>query len=235
VQYAPDGEYLLPTVSDLSAYRTEFFKVKQIASPPLVSLHFGPAARRIRIVEDLFLVAEGPLLSEEQIGENLGRNLQLLKEIFPESGLLIENMEYIPDSMSGGACGRIAEPSFFSRHALDWHAENMIDGIVFDIAHALITSGNHPDFAGSGNLLDCFARYIDRMPLHLARELHISGIKKMDGGPYLDAHQVVGDMELRALAMVLEALEGVPRLSITIEHHTSVPSLIDAIRKMALK
>lgn len=231
LQYAPDGRYLLPTASDFSEYRRDLRETRDIARPPLVSLHFGPAAGRVRIVDGLFLRATGPLLSPGELLENLERNLSLAREIFPGSRLLVENQEYIPDSMSEGAYRHITEPSLFTSGVLDWHRRGLIDGVIFDIAHGLITAGNHPAWAGPGGPQGGFERYIRHLPLHLVEELHISGIGRMEDGTWVDTHGMAGETELNALAVVLHAMGTDRKVSITIEHDTNLPSLIRSVRE----
>lgn len=233
LQYAPDGSYLLPTASDFSALRRELRRVNEITRPPLASLHFGPAARRVRIVDGLYLRAEGPLLPHTELLENLEHNLALMRECFPESRLLIENQEYIPDSMSRGAYRAITEPSFFTTTARAWHRRGLIDGTIFDIAHGLITAGNHPAWAGEGGLARRFERYIGGMPLELVEELHISGIGRMDDGTWVDTHGPAGTAELDALSAVLGALGHGREVSVTIEHNTGLTALISAVRETA--
>ncbi|MFW6180199.1 MAG: hypothetical protein ACOC8N_00515 [Spirochaetota bacterium] len=233
LQYAPDGSYLLPTSSDFSAFREELLRVRAVARPPLVSLHFGPAARKVRIVDGLFLRAEGPLLRHADLRENLECNLTLVRECFPGSRLLIENQEYIPDSLSRGAYRAITEPSSFTKAARAWHRRGLIDGIILDIAHGLITAGNHPAWAGGGGLAGRFERFTGVMPLELVEELHISGIGRMEDGTWVDTHGPAGAVELDALAAVLGALGNGREISVTIEHNTGLPALISAVREAA--
>lgn len=233
VQYSPGGRYLLPTSDDLGEYREDLRAVAGTVSPPLVSLHFGPSTRGVEVVDDLFLRGDGPVLSTDALLGTMERNLVVLGECFPHSGLLVENMEYCPEFMSEGACAHITEPAFFSRAVNDWHRRGLIHGIVFDIGHALITAGNHPGYESPDGLQGRLSRYLSGMPLHLVRELHISGIGQRDDGTYVDTHRVVGETELAALISVLDYLTAGGDISITIEHDTNLPRLISAVRKRA--
>ena len=43
------------------------------------------------------------------------------------------------------------------------------------------------------------------MPLKLIREIHISGIKRLTDGIWVDFHKEIGDLELEGLKIILEA------------------------------
>jgi uncharacterized protein (UPF0276 family) len=242
LQYAPDGHYMLPAAEDLGVFRSEFSQARDILKPPVVSFHFSPGSRDVRIIDDLYLQADGPVLQPAELAANLETNLAMLRSVFAGSSLLIENMEYIPETLSRGACSLVAEPSFFSEKTTGWHRNGLIDGTVLDVAHALITAGNHPAYGGSAGrsgspagpeeLHEHYEQYVEDMPLHLVREIHISGIGRM-GDTWVDTHRPVGETELKALAILLDKLRPGLQVSVTIEQNTNLPGQLHAVRNVA--
>jgi hypothetical protein len=192
-------------------------------------------------------VALDPPLSEDSLISNLEGNLLLLRDCFPGCPVLLENLEFIPETLSRGAYRYVGDATFFSKHVTGWHGRGMVDGIVFDIAHGLIAAGNHPFFNGleqresksvtepitsdavyledlkgiNGNkLLDFFSGYIDQMPLSLIEEIHLSGIIRTSQGVWVDAHNEVGELELDALWILLshDAVRGRTDIPVTLEY-----------------
>lgn len=229
LQYARSGQYLLPTAMSFEDLKDDFHAAGHMVNPEQVSLHFGLAASKITLdSKDCFAVALEPPLPKERILNTLEENLLMIRESFPWSKVLLENLEFIPEHLCRGAYRYVQEAPFFSRHVNRWRENGLVDGIVFDIAHALIVSGNHPLYNGlsrespghkpyrdpletdegyiaelskrsSENLLVFFRGYIDQMPLPLIREIHISGIQRADSGVYVDAHNEISSLELQAL------------------------------------
>jgi uncharacterized protein (UPF0276 family) len=132
---------------------------------------------------------------------------------------------------------------------------------VFDIAHALITSGNHPSYNGLGatgsfndpiqtdelyienlkkksekDLLGYFRTYISQMPLKLVKEIHISGIARTRSGVWVDAHNEIGELEIKALAILLQQTRenGSVDIPITLEYsrrEEKIPLMLDTLRR----
>lgn len=149
IQYTSENRYLLPSVDDFSHYIDEFRAAYIMAKPRIISFHFGLAAKIVSIDEETYMaVAEGGLLSREELTEMIEHNLKAIRSAFPKSLLLLENLEFVPESLSKGAYRYIQEADFFSGNVLRWHRNGLIDGIVLDIAHALITAWNHPLYNG---------------------------------------------------------------------------------------
>jgi hypothetical protein len=248
IQFSPEGRHLLPTAMDFELYADDFKAAGSLACPEKVSLHFGLSAPAISLHSNGYyaVAAEAPL-TKARISGTLEKNLTIIKNCFPKSALLLENQEYIPEHLCGGAYRYIQEADFFSEQVTRWHDMELVDGIVFDIAHALITAGNHPYYNGlskhatdnhplcsgpskhaagsrryddpvqtgpeymhelstipSDKLCDFYSRYIRLLPLHLIREIHISGIHRNDQGLYVDAHNEIGALEFEALRRVLD-------------------------------
>ena len=248
IQFSPEGLHLLPTAMDFELYADDFKAAGSVASPEKVSLHFGLSAQTITLHRNGYyaVAAEAPL-TKARISGTLEKNLTILKNCFPKSALLLENQEYIPEHLCGGAYRYIQEADFFSEQVMRWHDMGLVDGIVFDIAHALVTAGNHPYYNGlskhttynqpfcsgfskhtagfrryddpvqtgpeyihelstipSHRLCDFYSRYIRLMPLDLTREIHISGIHRNDQGVYVDAHNELGALELKALRRIFD-------------------------------
>lgn len=149
IQYTSENRYLLPSVDDFSHYLDEFRAAYRLAKPEIISFHFGLAARSVLIDKETFMaVADAGLLSREELTKMIEHNIKAIRSAFPSSLLLLENLEFVPESLSKGAYRYIQEADFFSGNVLRWHRNGLIDGIVLDIAHALITSWNHPLYNG---------------------------------------------------------------------------------------
>jgi hypothetical protein len=230
LQYLPGGSYVLATSFPLDQIRDSLEAVWDAIRPRHVSLHFGPATTRIRLEDDAYLIVGlDPPLSRGAILQRLEHNLRFLKSICPGSLVLIENIEFVPEFLSRGGYRYISEAEFFSQSVITWKNAGILDGIIFDIAHGLIASGNHPLYNGlaqrnrtwtdavrtdeaygaalndlrSEDLLHAYRAYIDKMPLDLVREIHLSGIHRTEEGVWLDAHEEVGELELEALHILL--------------------------------
>jgi len=246
IQYTAEGEYYMPTITDFSPALPQLRAAFEMASPRLMSLHFGLSARSITIDEDNFMaVACDEVLDKTEITQNLENNLRLLKSSFPRTKLLVENVEFIPEALSFGAYRYVQEARFFTQHVIKWIDMGIIDGIVFDIAQALIAAGNHPFYNGLDTdpldtdeeyvsrlkektlLLEYFERYISQLPLSAVEEIHISGISRFSSGVWVDSHKQVGEKELKALAFLLEKLKALGKepVPITLEY-TRKPGLI---------
>jgi uncharacterized protein (UPF0276 family) len=183
-------------------------------------------------------VAIEPPLEKEEILRNLEDNLALLKSAFPRTPLLIENVEFIPEAACGGAYRHVIEVSVFGPNVTRWHGMGILDGTVFDVAHAIIAASNHPSYNGLGtdpletgedyirrlkdldNVFEAFATYLSHMPLRLVREIHISGASRLSNGMWVDSHREIGPTELTALKILLEELKkaGVEYPPVTLEY-----------------
>ncbi len=149
LQYSSSNRYLLPSVDDFEQCLDDFSTAYELVKPQIISFHFGLASRQVSIDPSTFMaVAEGGLLSREEIVSMIEKNLKTIKSAFPQSLLLLEHLEFIPDALSKGAYRYIQEADFFSGHTLRWNRMGLLDGIVLDIAHAIITAWNHPCYNG---------------------------------------------------------------------------------------
>ncbi len=225
LQYSGDNSYYLPAAFDLKDRLAEISPAYEEAKPRLTSLHFGLSARSMSIdTESYMAVALSGLLTKEEIVTNLEKNLKTFKNRFPETKLLVENVEFIPEALSKGAYRYVQEADFFTSHVKKWHKMGILDGIVFDVAHGLITAGNHPSYNGltalplntgvdyvarlkkRNDLFEYFKIYISQMPLTLIREIHISGITRLSNGVWVDSHMIIGEKELTGLEILLNSL-----------------------------
>ena len=237
LQYLENGKYILPSVDDFSSHIEYFSKAATQLNPIMISFHFGLSSKSVVIDENTFVaVANGQLLSRHEIIKNIERNLTTLKQNFPGIGVLLENLEYIPEYISKGAYSYIQEANFFGENVVKWHKMGMVDGMVLDISHAIIASANHPFYNGymkaneeqidirkledvkssgyseylksidENRALESFKNYLSRLPHELIKEIHISGFGRLDDGTYVDAHLIPGKVEKLALVHTLNAI-----------------------------
>jgi len=261
LQYLPEGEYLLATSFLFENIRDGLEAVWEAVRPPHISLHFGPAAARIELSGDSYMVIGlEPPLPRERILLYLEKNLRFLRSICPGSLVLMENIEFVPEFLSRGGYRFIGEARFFSDSVTTWKNAGLLDGIVFDIAHGLIASGNHPLYNGLAqrnrawtdavgtdetygaalkdlgpeDLLRAYRAYIDQMPLDLIREIHLSGIHRTGEGVWVDAHDEVGELELEALRILLHhhALREDENLAVTLEYNRKPDRIRPQIEKI---
>lgn len=261
LQYTYDGEYLMPATELLEQVRDGIVSVWDAVHPPHVSFHFGPATPRIELSGDSYLVVGmEPPLSRECIIHHVEENLRFLKKHCPGSAILIENIEFVPEYLSRGGYRHIGEAAFFSSSVLALRDAGLLDGIVFDVAHGLIASGNHPAYNGLGelngawsdavgtdkeytaalrslkseNLLRYYRTYIDLMPLESVREIHVSGIRRTGDGVWVDTHDEVGELELEALGILLhhDALDGKDDMPVTLEYVRKPDRILPQIERI---
>jgi len=252
IQYNGNDEYLLPTADDFSDYLVQFSEAYTIAKPELVSFHFGLSAKIIHIDKKTFVATAGsPPLTTDEIVSRLGHNLRFSRSVFQESRLLLENLEFIPEELSKGAYRYIQDADFLSQNIRRFIEMGILDGMVLDIAHALVAAANHPaynglkDIMGTGqakyfdpvhtgrkyidalskyrndiDILGSFKKYVKLLPVELIREVHISGIQRLQNGVYVDSHDEISRLELEALDFVLDILpvDGDDRVSVTLEY-----------------
>jgi len=254
LQYDADGRFIKPSSRDFVRNLGDFTGAYEIAGPDHISFHFGPAAEDCRAdMENCTAVATGPLLDPPTLVGYTERNLELLKNEFPNALILLENLEFIPEFLSRGAYRYIQEHDFFTEQVTRFRELGLLDGIVFDVAHGLITSGNHPRYSGVDEkgsedadfnaeearrknpraILKSFELYAGLMPLEQVREIHISGIGKRPDGVYIDKHGEIGDTELAALGILLDKSNSPGHIPITIEYARNpgrIPVLIDRLR-----
>ncbi len=265
IQYNSNGEYLLPTADDFSNYFTELSEAYSIAKPALVSFHFGLSAKIIHVNSETFVATAGspPLTTEETISM-LGRNLRFSRTVFKESRILLENLEFIPEGFSKGAYRYIQDADFFSQNIRRFIEMGILDGMVLDIAHALIAAANHPFYNGLENIINSgikhfdpvhtgrryidtlskyqndidvlgsFKKYVKLLPVELIREIHISGIQRLENGVYVDSHDEISGLELEALDFLLDILpaDSDDRISVTLEYARDTARIPDQIKTL---
>jgi uncharacterized protein (UPF0276 family) len=111
--------------------------------------------------------------------------------------LLLENLDYWPT----GAYEYVSEPDFVASVIEDAGVE-----FLLDIAHAQVAA------ARLGMRSD---DYLDRLPLHRIRQIHVSGPRVRDG-VLIDAHEPLTDEDYRLLGRVLRARRP---SAVTFEYH----------------
>jgi len=253
IQYTGDGGHYLPAVMDFEPYTAKLSAAFDAARPAFLSVHFGLCSPRVRFDGKTHVaVAEAPPFAKETILDFIEKNLRTLKRVFPRTPLLIENVEFVPEAFSKGSYRYVQEAGFFSEHVTRWHGMGLLDGAIFDVAHGLITAGNHPSYNGLGgdpvetdegyvgrlgaatDIFRYFADYVSRMPLHLVREIHISGPTRLANGMWVDSHREVGETELRALKIVLDVLKvkGVEYLPVTLEYAKDLRKVIPQVARL---
>jgi hypothetical protein len=253
IQYTGTGELYLPAVMDMGPHMQEISDAFGIARPPFLSIHFGLSSPRVSTDPKTFVaVASEPPLGREQILHNLEMNLGVLKTAFADTVLLIENVEFIPEAVSKGAYRHVQEVSVFGPNVTRWHGMGILDGTIFDVAHGIIAAANHPSYNGLGtdpletgqeyirrlkNLygaLSAFETYISLMPLHLVREIHLSGALRLPNGMWVDSHREIGETELAALKILLEGLNkrGVEYPPVTIEYTRDARNVMRQITRL---
>jgi hypothetical protein len=208
LQFTGSNSFYLLAADNVAGYLPEISKAYNKERPAFTSFHFGLSSGSITVdPENNVAVAGSRILSKEEIAINMEKNLRTLRDTFPDTVLLVENQEFIPDELSKGAYRYIQEADFFSHHVNKWKKMGILDGIVFDVAHALITAVNHPFYNDQGaDPLTSFRKYIDQLPLRLIREIHISGVKRLPGGIWVDFHKEIGDLELKGLKIILDTM-----------------------------
>jgi len=208
IQFTGSNSFYLPAAEDVSRSLPEISEAYERERPAFTSFHFGLSTGSITVdPENNVAVAGSRILSKEEITKNMEKNLRTIRDAFPDTVLLVENQEFIPDELSKGAYRYIQEADFFSHNVNKWNQMGILDGIVFDVAHALITAVNHHYYCDPGaDPLTSFKRYIDELPLRMVREIHISGIKRLPGGIWVDFHKEIGDLELKGLKIILDTM-----------------------------
>ena len=145
LQFTGSNSFYMLTSDDVTKFLPEISEAYEKAQPAFTSFHFGLSSASITVDPDTnAAVASSRILSKEEISINMEKNLRTLRDAFPDTVLLVENQEFIPDELSKGAYRYIQEADFFSHHVTKWNQMGILDGIVFDVAHALITAVNHP-------------------------------------------------------------------------------------------
>jgi len=251
LQYTGDNRYYLPSAMSLKPFLKDIEKAYHSGQPEYVSIHFGPASRSITLDSNNYIaVADGPLLNKKELVSNLTENLELLKETFPGSKLLVENLEFVPEIISGGSYRYIQEANFFSEYVMKWKETGILDGIIFDVAHGLIAAANHPLYNGlladpletgpdyieklrrrSEDIIQYFTAYLSSMPIQLVKEIHVSGISRLSEGVWVDAHIEIGPREMSALGKLLNML-GERNIPITLEYYRSSQKALEQLEML---
>jgi hypothetical protein len=238
---------------DMSPHVPEIAAAFGVARPRFLSVHFGLSSRRVHSDAETYVaVADEPPLGRAEILLHLEENLRVLKTAFPETPLLIENVEFIPEAASRGAYRHVTEADVFSPNVTRWHRMGILDGLIFDVSHGIIAAANHPSYNGLGtdpletgeeyvrllggidDVFQAFRSYLSLMPLGLVRELHLSGALRLPSGMWVDAHREIGETELAALKILLEELRkaGVEYLPATLEYTRDARKLAPQLARL---
>lgn len=177
----------------------------------LISFHIASSCDRPKLDNGMFQVG-GNNYSENEMYMNAEDNFKIINKIFgDEVELAVENNNYYPTS----AYNYVTEPHFIKAIA-----ENSNLKVLFDIAHAKVTSINKKI---------SFDSYRDSLPLERVIQLHICqhGIRN-DGLAY-DAHEIPSDDLFDEVKKYVNTLPNLKYL--TIEYYKDVHNLIPILNK----
>jgi uncharacterized protein (UPF0276 family) len=251
IQYTKYDEFYEPAVSEFTDDQVkEIISVFHLIQPRLVSLHFGLSSKG-KLIDDkrnITIALTEPLQKGELI-RTVENNLRKLSSKLPSTDILLENCEFIPEALCKGAYRHLSDADCITENTNRWYQVGILNGVVLDIAHALIAGANHPYYNGfftdplstdesyisrlrekrnGVNILTHFQAYLEKMPISLIRELHISGVGMLENGVFVDAHNEIGELELEALKLVLELVKGkgTKHVYVTLEYNKEIPRIM---------
>lgn len=159
--------------------------------PRWVSLHLGFSTTRVvALGQGRPAVAAGPLLPRPEVLSRLVENVLWLQDRLPDLPLLLENLDYMPHTL-GGAYEHVCEPDFINEALAATGC-----ALLLDLAHARVSAGN---------LGPAWPAYLQRLPLHAVRQVHLSR-PEYQNNLWIDSHRPVGLAEADQLAELLPLL-----------------------------
>lgn len=114
-----------------------------------------------------------PVVKPDQMLKSIERNLSWLGKKWPKLRVLIENNNFYDT----GCYGTVTDPDFIGRACLVSGS-----GFLFDWAHAAVSAGN------IGGLT--IEEYVERLPIHLTQQVHLSSPAVSDGTGWWDSHRL---------------------------------------------
>ena len=155
----------------------------EISATPYLNVHLSP---RASLLDNMALDTRRPC-DREQLVDAIKRDVDRFTTLFPQQAIILENVMWAPDPP-----WEIPLPALDPEliHAI---VEDSGQGFLLDLAHAAISA----DFLGIDR-----REYIQRLPLHRVRELHVAGIMTQPDGSQLDHFPMSGrDWELLVWAL----------------------------------
>jgi uncharacterized protein (UPF0276 family) len=173
------------------------------------SFDLGPASPNVR-VEDYYYVADGPVLSSDEILKLAGERIAYVKKHF-KGTVAMENLNYFPTS----AYDHVCDPDFFSKVIRETDTY-----MILDIAHAMVSSRNlgmQPE------------DYFSKCPLDRVVEIHLSAHGVVDD-KWRDLHERPNQETYKILEYIQSRLNDEPYL--IIEFYKDFSELIDIYREV---
>lgn len=159
--------------------------------PAWISLHLGFSAERLVVLgQGQPTLAEGPPLSRSMTWRRLHDNVTHLRAQFPGTTVLLENLDYMPATVSG-AYEHVCEPGFIT----DLTAATDC-ALLLDLAHARVSAGN---------LGIPWRDYLFSLPLDRVRQVHLSRPEQVVGG-WMDSHLPITTADVETVVELLPAL-----------------------------
>lgn len=154
-------------------------------------------------------IPTGVRLEESQMMANCEQNVAWLRSIFPGE-ILLENNNYF----ATGAYETVTNPTFIGQLV-----SNCADGLLFDIAHAKVSSNNLgvPD-----------RDYLDKLLTVPIGQIHLSRPQLTESGIMIDDHGLPSYSDFYDLIDILGP-EAISRIPITVEHYKDSNGIKDFI------
>lgn len=179
----------------------------KLTRAPWLSVHLAFSAAEVRHNGGMQALTEP--LERDELFANVCSNVQALASHIPVP-LILENLDYNPT----GAYEHICEPDFITAVL-----EKADVGFLLDLAHARVSA------ARLGYTVE---DYLELLPLHRVRQLHVSGPRWRDGSLY-DAHQPLLETDYELLGEVLSRTEP---LALTLEYGRDADALTEQLVRL---
>jgi len=176
------------------------------------SFDIGPCYERVKVVGQQY-VGIGPKLSWREVLDRAGITLSKVRSRFPPGcELAVEVLNYYPTGAYDGVCGA----EFYNEAC-----RRLNVGLVFDIAHARVTSAN---------LGRPFADFLNLLDWTWVREVHLSRPTLAVEGGAIDSHDCPEEEEFSLLEKVLSRMTD--PVDVVIEYYRCVDGIVDAYAKL---
>jgi uncharacterized protein (UPF0276 family) len=175
----------------------------------LLSFDLGPAAECV-FTTDYYYETTEEMLRPQKIKAIVRDRLKAVRKAFC-GDIAMENLNYYHSPPYQYVC----EPEFIAGVIEENDA-----GLVLDIAHAMVASGNL-----GWNL----KKYLSLLPLHRVREIHVSS-PRQDGKVWLDAHQYPDEEQYRLLGEILTEVRA--DVYVVVEYYADLELIKQAYRTL---
>lgn len=172
-----------------------------------VSFHLARDCERVETDELGRFKPISPVVKPDQMLKSIEQNRSWLRKQWPKLRVLIENNNFYDT----GCYGTVTDPDFISRAC-----SVSGSGLLFDWAHATVSAGNMVGLT--------IKEYVERLPIHLIRQVHLSSPAVSDGRGWWDAHRLP-TTEARESCFDLLEIHG-NDIPVTIEHYEDCEGLI---------